>query len=44
MGEFSKAFDRFVAADPLELLVATTRPRAGRPSAPGKPSEAAPRS
>jgi hypothetical protein len=40
MGEFSKAFDRFVAADPLELLVATSRPRAGRPSAPGKSSEA----
>jgi hypothetical protein len=41
MGEFSKAFDRFVAADPLELLVATTRPRAGRPSAAGKPTETA---
>ena len=39
MGEFSKAFDRFVAADPLELLEATTRPRAGRPSATGKSTE-----
>jgi hypothetical protein len=30
MGEFSKAFDSFVAADPLELLEATSRPRTGR--------------
>jgi hypothetical protein len=30
MGEFSEAFDRFVAADPLELFEASTRPRGGR--------------
>lgn len=39
MGEFSKAFDRFVAADPVELLEATTRPRTKRPTAPGKSTE-----
>jgi hypothetical protein len=39
MGEFSKAFDRFVAADPMELLEATSRPRAERPVAPGKRAE-----
>jgi hypothetical protein len=33
MGEFAKAFDSFVAADPMELLEASARPRAGRPSA-----------
>jgi hypothetical protein len=42
MGEFSKAFDRFVAADPIELLEATTRPRAGRPSPTGKSTEKTP--
>jgi hypothetical protein len=39
MGEFSKAFDRFVAADPLELLEATTRRRPGRSSAKGEGTE-----
>jgi hypothetical protein len=39
MGEFSKAFDSFVAADPLELLEATTRPRTERPSTTGKTTE-----
>jgi hypothetical protein len=39
MGEFSKAFDRFVAADPLELLEANTRRRPGRPSAKGEGTE-----
>jgi hypothetical protein len=40
MGEFSKAFDRFVAAEPMELLEAT-RPRAKRPTPPGKTTEKA---
>jgi hypothetical protein len=38
MGEFSKAFDRFVAAEPLELLEATARPRTARPSPAGQPA------
>ncbi|HVC71583.1 MAG TPA: hypothetical protein VNC61_15115 [Acidimicrobiales bacterium] len=36
MGEFARAFDDFVAADPMELLEATARPRTGRPSATDK--------
>ena len=36
MGDFSRAFDSFVAADPLELLDATTRPRADRAGARSK--------
>ncbi|HXQ61362.1 MAG TPA: hypothetical protein VN796_03460 [Acidimicrobiales bacterium] len=39
MGQFSEAFDRFVAADPLELFEATARPRGGRPSTTGKRAE-----
>ena len=39
MGEFSKAFDRFVAADPLALLEATGRPRAERPSPTGRAAD-----
>ena len=35
MGEFAKAFDRFVAAEPVQLLEAT-RPRPSRPSAASK--------
>lgn len=41
MGEFSKAFDRFVAADPLALLEATARPRTGRPSPTSRAAEKA---
>jgi hypothetical protein len=41
MGEFSKAFDSFVAADPRELLEATTRPRTSRPSPTGKSTDKA---
>ena len=41
MGEFSKAFDRFVAADPLALLEATARPRAGRSAPVGRTTEKA---
>jgi hypothetical protein len=36
MGQFSEAFDRFVAADPQELLEVTTRPRGGRAREEGK--------
>jgi hypothetical protein len=36
MGEFSKAFDRFVAADPVELLAESTRPLTGRAHGGGK--------
>jgi hypothetical protein len=39
MGEFSRAFDRFVAADPMALLDATTRPLAQRPRPTGKAAE-----
>jgi hypothetical protein len=41
MGEFSKAFDSFVAADPLELLGTIPTPRAGRPRARDKEAEKA---
>jgi hypothetical protein len=40
MGEFSEAFDRFVAADPLGLLGATARPRSGRRTPAGQETEA----
>ncbi|HXQ63118.1 MAG TPA: hypothetical protein VN796_12350 [Acidimicrobiales bacterium] len=39
MGEFQKAFDRYVAVDPVELLEATPRPRTGRPNATGRSTE-----
>ena|SRR5579872_2574150 len=39
MGEFSRAFDRYVAADPIELLEASIRPRPGRPSPSEKGTE-----
>jgi hypothetical protein len=39
MGEFSKAFDRFVTADPMELMETNARKRAGRPGAPHPGSE-----
>ncbi len=39
MGEFSKAFDRFVAAEPMALLESTTRPRGSRPRPTGKSTE-----
>lgn len=39
MGEFSRAFDRFVAADPGEVLGATTRQRSERVGPSGTPSE-----
>lgn len=31
MGEFARAFDNFVAADPMELLETGAKPRSGRP-------------
>lgn len=42
MGEFSKAFDRFVAAEPLALLEATARPRAERPNPTGQTEKTTP--
>ncbi len=41
MGEFSKAFDRFVAVDPMQLLEASARPRAGRAGTTGRSTEKA---
>jgi hypothetical protein len=39
MGEFARAFDSFVAADPMALLEASARPRSGRPAATDKSRE-----